>query len=354
MLELYVDPSIAADSGAGTVGDPYGDLEYALEQTEWDATGIRVNIKVGTAEVLAAELSVAAADTTAPGKTTAWQGVIGAPIVFEGYSTVAGDLAGTNTRAEISGGGLVSIWDNNAAAGNYLVFKNLKMGNCGNNSIINANDYCLAYACEFHTTTGSAGHAWNCDTGSTIIRCWVHDILGSAVLGTAPVVILCWLQSDTVGAVCSGSSGGYWSRNVIIVSTAAGDGISCNNVAIIEHNVVFHDGSIATGAGYGIFATADRWIATIRNNIVQGFSGSGGVGFSFDTASNTTIAFFDGNSVYDCETAFDNPNGDIHVGDTANETLASSPFTDAANYDFTTVDVGNIKEGALPESIYNS
>ena len=52
ITEVYVDPSIAADSGAGTVGDPYGDLEYAIEQTTFDTTnGTRVNIKIGRAHV---------------------------------------------------------------------------------------------------------------------------------------------------------------------------------------------------------------------------------------------------------------------------------------------------------------
>ena len=42
--ELYVDPSIAADSGAGTIGDPYGDLEYCIEQETFDLTnGTRIN-----------------------------------------------------------------------------------------------------------------------------------------------------------------------------------------------------------------------------------------------------------------------------------------------------------------------
>ena len=42
--EVYVDPSIAADSGTGTIGDPFGDLEYAIEQSTFDTTnGTRVN-----------------------------------------------------------------------------------------------------------------------------------------------------------------------------------------------------------------------------------------------------------------------------------------------------------------------
>jgi len=32
LTEIYVDPAIAANSGTGTSGDPYGDLQYALNR----------------------------------------------------------------------------------------------------------------------------------------------------------------------------------------------------------------------------------------------------------------------------------------------------------------------------------
>ena len=111
LTELYVDPSIAADSGAGTIGDPYGDLEYCLEQEDYDLTnGIRVNIKAGTDEVVAAELSVAMASTAAPGKSVAWVPTQAAPCVFQGYTTAAGD----GGKGGISGGGSVSIYSDTA------------------------------------------------------------------------------------------------------------------------------------------------------------------------------------------------------------------------------------------------
>ena len=53
LTEIYVDPSIAADSGTGTIGDPFGDLEYAIEQTTFDTTnGTRLNVKAGTDDFL--------------------------------------------------------------------------------------------------------------------------------------------------------------------------------------------------------------------------------------------------------------------------------------------------------------
>ena len=48
ITEIYVDPAINADSGTGTIGDPFGDLEYAIKQTTFDTTnGTRVKISIG-------------------------------------------------------------------------------------------------------------------------------------------------------------------------------------------------------------------------------------------------------------------------------------------------------------------
>lgn len=86
LTEIYVDPSIAGDSGAGTIGDPYGDLEYAIEQITFDTSnGNRINIKAGTDEVLAVELGAAISGASiSPSET--------APLIFQGYTTTAGEV----------------------------------------------------------------------------------------------------------------------------------------------------------------------------------------------------------------------------------------------------------------------
>ena len=80
--ETYVDPSIAGASGAGTVGDPYGDLQHALDTMTRDATnGDRINIKAGTDEILAGVI-----DLTTYGTPSS-----AAHLVFQGYTSAAGD-----------------------------------------------------------------------------------------------------------------------------------------------------------------------------------------------------------------------------------------------------------------------
>lgn len=45
VTEVYVDSSIGADSGAGTIGDPYGRLSHAFTQSSSTTNGKRYNVK---------------------------------------------------------------------------------------------------------------------------------------------------------------------------------------------------------------------------------------------------------------------------------------------------------------------
>lgn len=82
ITEYYVDPAINANSGTGTIGDPFGDLQYGLNTVTRNATdGDRFNIKAGTAEVMAAAI-----DLTTYGTPTQ-----AAPLIFQGYTSAQGD-----------------------------------------------------------------------------------------------------------------------------------------------------------------------------------------------------------------------------------------------------------------------
>ena len=82
ITNYYVDPAINANSGTGTLGDPFGDLQYALNTITRNATdGDRINIKAGTAEVMAAAISLTTYGTPAQA----------APLIFQGYTSAQGD-----------------------------------------------------------------------------------------------------------------------------------------------------------------------------------------------------------------------------------------------------------------------
>ena len=88
----------------------------------------------------------------------------------------------------------------------------------------------------------------------------------------------------------------------------------------------------------------------MNSMLVEGFSGVGGRGIEVPTG-NAFLSLYGGNAVFDCTTAYTIGDGNVHhdLGD--NEILTESPFVDAANGDFTPVDTGNVRVGALPNVI---
>lgn len=341
---IYVDPSIAADSGAGTVGDPYGDLEYAIEQTTFDTTnGTQVNIKAGTDEILVAELSVAMADT---GTTAAWTPTWTRPCVFRGYTTVAND----GGIGGISGGGSVSVYNDTAL--DVVHFIDLHCHNTGSNIVIQGDDYITVINCEIDNTTGNGIVVGRfADISSN----YIHNIGGVGVKIDQGWVGFNYFENGTNDfsiAIDSNAIGEVQAIRNIIKIDGASDGIGGNYGSIIVHNSIWSN----SGTGSGIVSTANNQIFTmVTNNVVEGFSGTGGVGFDFD-ASGVGIRTYGGNAAYNNATNYAAPSDYVMFelgGAASNEVLSASPFTDATNGDFNPVDTGSVKEGSLPDDFGN-
>lgn len=342
ITEVYVDPSIAADSGTGTIGDPYGDLEYAIEQTTFDTTnGTRVNVKSGTAEALAADLATGAlADTVT---TPAWAPSATAPIVIQGYTSVAGDggigiIDGGSGNFSICGGGTVS----------FINFIDMELRETGTANILDLDNTCTVMRCIIHGTTSAAVAGDNrglyidnylYDYGTIGIAVVSGHICGNYVDGTS---------SNNQRQINNGADGSIC-YNIVLCDTDSG-GIWAELNSLVEHNSVYC--TTGDGTGYGINASESS--SRIRNNLVEGFAGVGGVGITLGNMTSDFLFQIGGNAVYNCTTAFTltPAAGSIlldNLGD--NETLTASPFNDAANGDFSPVDTGNVKEGALPNVV---
>lgn len=343
--QIYVDPSIAADSGSGTELNPFGDLEYGIKETDWDATnGIRVNILGGVDEVLVADLSVAMADVSSPNKSVAWTPSATAPLTFEGYTASAGD----GGIGQISGGGLVSVFNDAGATGDYITFKHLHCHNTGANRILSGGDRFLAIACEL---SNASMQAFRGVLQSQMIGCYVHGITGTegaAYLNNpSRASEYNFIEYEGSGEAVRIQTQGGFRYNVVIV-TANADGIFANvsTFGDISTNAVF---STNNSTGTGIIVGNAR--AIVNNNLVEGFSGAGGAGI--DMNASATALMYAANSVFDCETEFLNsPAFDFTpAGAPANETLTASPFTDAPGGNFVPIDTGNVKEGSYPNLI---
>jgi hypothetical protein len=339
--EIYVDPSIAADSGTGTIGDPYGDLEYAIEQTTHDTTnGTRVNIKAGATETLAASLEAALADTVT---TVAWTCGESDPCVFQGYTATAGD----GGIGVISGGGSVSIYVD-AANGDYVSFINLNMNTVGANPILVLDNFSGVLFSELHSSTGTGNDAIVCGAGCTIVGNYIHDIQGVGIdtaTSNNALIAFNYFENEgvndfSIGIRLQENGGNVVLRNIFDLDGAS-DGIRAGQGNHIIGNSIYSN----AGTGQGIQIDAGQGGGTIINNLVEGFSGTGGVCIDLD-ASAAFLHLYGGNAAYNCENEYTTI-GDYTVHDMGdNETLSASPFTSASTDDFNPVDTGNVKQGA--------
>ena len=161
MAEIYIDPGIAGDVGTGTFGDPYGDFEYAIQQTAFSGTrSTRFNVKSGTDEVLARPLDYILVDAE-------YKPTREAPLVIQGYDKEPGD----GGSAGISGGDKFSIFGD--AGLDNVIFTDLNLKNSGQSNVIELNDHCSLLNCEI---SNSKSNGVITHEGSFMSGCYIHDI----------------------------------------------------------------------------------------------------------------------------------------------------------------------------------
>lgn len=332
--EVYVDPSIAGDSGAGSVGSPYGDLEWALEQTTPDAGGDRFNIKAGTDEILEFALDVVT-DYGTPTET--------APLIFRGYTAAAAD----GGIGGISGGGSGSII--NLTGIDFVHFHDLHLHNSGSLRLFNIDQECSLINCELDNSTYSGANSVEMGNTSFIYGCYFHNLPGKCQFSGNTSVYNCYFKNDGAndfGTALSLTTGR--ACNNIIDIDGASNGILADgdDGTHIINNSVYSNG----GTGTGILSASGANTHIITNNLVEGFSGAGGIGISIVTST----IIYGGNSVYNNETEYVAASAYIlHNGGVDNETLSASPFNSASTGDFSPVDTGAVKEGSIPPNIGN-
>jgi len=338
ITEWYVNGSTGTDdlaAGRGeSSGDPWATIVYALDtgipNTGQGANGDRLNIAAGTYTITKALSSTTYGTTYTPSSSR--------PLYFVGASS-------SNTT--IDGDGTYSIWNNSTK--DYIGFRDLELTNTGSNYILRVDGYCHIVRCSLHNTSshwvlcGSYNRIFDClfynNSGTTGIACGfgskVEGCYFSGTTATPSTVVIDF--SSLVGCACKNMIRMLAGQNGIAIRLS---GIACE----VINNSIY----AAATTGTGIQAVAVN--PTVIGNIIDGFSGTGGNGIDLNTggAARGVLA---NNAVYNCTTAYTGDttesNGWLYVND--NETLSSSPFTDAANGDFTPVDTGNVKEGGWPD-----
>lgn len=332
MDEIFVDPSINANSGSGTVGDPFGDLRYAIEQSTFNTTiGTRLNVKAGTAEILTETIDTSMADTSV---SVAWVPTRAAPLVIQGYTSAAGD----GGIGEIDGNATFAIFASTTL--DYIVLRDMKMGNSQNNIIVRLNNFITLLNCEIHTNTNSQVGAV-LDTDAIVHQCYFHSTAGGSLTVNGNQFIYGNVFVVTAGTAINNSGADGWVFNNVIKCSGVANGINLSGNSYHFNNSIYSAG----GTGKGIRAPFVRNGCIICNNVIEGFSGVGGVGIDLSAGAGN-IRILANNSYYDNATDYSAPTNEWLLF--GNESLGASPFTDAANNDFTPVDTGQMKEGSWP------
>ena len=328
--QYYVDPSINANTGSGTVGDPWGDLQHALDNITRDSTnGDQINIKAGTDEVLAANI-----DLTSYGTPSA-----SVPLYFRGYTSAAGDggIGSIDLGSyQVMNNGMISMVDmhfkngSHAQAiypGAYMHIINCKFTGFTGSYPLRTSTYVKVIGCTFEDNASSTRNLF-CSNYNMVSSCRFKDTPAAehVYLGLGGKIHNCLFEHNST------SSADYCIQ-VGSVGTAV---IGCtfySSVAAQGHGIY-----CANSNQYGIF---------IANNLFEGFSGTGGSGIDIN---GLTHAYLYNNKFYNCTSNIAGSGG--YVVDEDNSSLASSPFTNAGSGDFT-VDT-QVKAAGFPAYVGGS
>lgn len=348
---VYVDPAIAANSGTGTSGDPYGDLQYALNNTTLGAGGTQINIKAGTDEILTAALSLASGFSGTP--------ALGQPLIFRGYTSAAND----GGIGGISGNGSVSIYN---GSNDGLWFIDCKLHNCGSANVYTNSGSSVwsgITRCNITNTSGIGIRLTATPRGFSILGCEITDISGDGISleGTAIengiFVYGNYFANGTKDfafALDSTLPNTQFVNNIVSVDGTSG-GVRFTGNGILSPRIIHNSILSASGTGIGIdISDANGALNTIiASNAVEGFSGAGGIGYKFSTSARMSIMA--ANIAYNNTTNYSgNTDHLIDLGD-YNEAASATLFAKSGANTFANRFVyfepsstGSIRAGAYP------
>ena len=336
--EIYVDPSIDTDSGTGTSGDPYGRLQYALDNATRGGNGAnnRFNVKAGTTTTLSAPLSM----------STFGSGNVNEPCTIQGYTSSPGDggiatIDGNGGNFHIFGATLSVDW--------YWQFEDMRLTNTGTAAVFGQYaNYLMCTNCEI-----SDGLETIVDSAASELfeRCYIKGMSAGAL--TRVRVNHCFVRHGGTSAAITNNTDMVSTNNLILVESNV-DGIYLNTPGterVFNNSILCTAGGTLTNRGIQVYRPRT---CNVINNLIEGFNSALLVN-NYQFGAN-----FRSNAAFDCvnirEDSFD-----CQFDDT--ETLISSPFakTGSLPTDFTSttfwsdvyayfkpVDTGNVLNG-FPE-----
>jgi hypothetical protein len=232
----------------------------------------------------------------------------------------------------------------------YLIFIDMHMHNVGANRILLLDNYIQCINCEFDN---ASSHGLDLDDGCLVFNCHFHNITNSGCLVQAGGLVAFNTfengTNDFNEAIAFPGRGSTALFNVIdIDGSSQGIDVTGDNNSVLNNSIYS-----AGGTGQGVIVAVGGQMVTVVGNICEGFSGVGGKGIELVAGSNILLYGF--NAFYNNTTNLDN-SGDVHIDLSANDQNLTpggvSPFTDAANDDFTVSTL--VKALAYPTGNYPS
>lgn len=285
---IYVDPSIDADSGAGTVGDPYGDLQYAFDQTTSSGDGTEFRVKSGTDEVLTASLSTSTFGGLSYNGRPVW-------ITSYGGGRAVIDLNGNQFYTPNDSGGMAvngvdfhsgPSTDSSLHIGRWELYHDVYVYDTDGHGI-EMNQQAALFGARIENVGGSSYSAVKVNaTNQRIMGCYIKQ--GASRTMKAGIEIASGANAGTI--VIQGN---------IISIDGASDGIHFAGQAYAVHacnNTILS----SAGTGQGIYlGNFFNWsiVSTYLDNYIEGFSGTGGVGFSGNFTQEGSL-IYRGNTYY--------------------------------------------------------
>jgi hypothetical protein len=216
-------------------------------------------------------------------------------------------------------------------ASNYAInLVDLKCHNFGNNNGITVagGNNSSVIMCEVYKGASSPSGKTLVNFSSSngrIVGCYVHDAgtTGIGIAANYAQVYGNYVYNCPTGISCQAGSNAV--ENIIVDCTTNGITTSSSSEpGLIVHNSIY---SSTAATGSGISSAHSGWV--IMNNVVEGYSGSGGCGLKTTTNEVSIVGY---NSYYNCAT--NESLADVTTNLSGLVSLSASPFVSASGGNF--------------------
>lgn len=326
VAEVYCNPSLIT-GGDGSSGNPYGDMQFALDSFVHNGSGMRLNVLAGTTEYLTGALNPLTylVNNGQPAETE--------PLIIQGYSVTPGDRG----RATINGiSGVTPIWGTTTSGAefDFLVLQDLILyPGLRTDFGINCDNRCVIKDCYYSGVGAGINMDQGTVEGNTIIF-YGSGSIGYAVAGAFGSVSVYnnYIRVENNSLVYALEGCNRVINNVIDMRAASPNGAAINvAVAGTTYALVLNNTIISNNSGGGNNWHGIRCYSTeslIENNYIYGFP----VGIDINSTSYRSI--FNNNKFYNNTiNVRDAGINSIFVGGTGS--LLSDGVANATGGDFT-------------------